>query len=146
MLQFCKEFNARTSKVRTEVPLQVTILPYTDGSFKFYMRAPPCPWFIKRNARIPAGSPRAAKLQIGNIILKEVYHIAKAKCMDPPLIGVPLKGICRQVLSSARSLGVIVSERQLMDDYKYRNDTPVNTLWSMYADIRAQRKLAKKKK
>lgn len=87
MMSFCKEFNARTAKVRPEVPIQVTLVPRTDRTYKFVLRTPQVQWFLKRCARIPRGSEwGAAQEPVGNVTLKEVYHIALAKSMDPPLV------------------------------------------------------------
>merc|ERR1711862_783541 len=79
MLNFCKEFNVRTAQVRPEVPLQVTLLPRTDKTFKYYIRAPQAKWFLHRVARMPLGSDDGNQTVQGNITLKELYHIALAK-------------------------------------------------------------------
>ncbi|CDJ58362.1 ribosomal protein L11, putative [Eimeria maxima] len=72
MMAFCKEFNARTSKVRPGVPVQVTIVPNPDRTFKFSLRTPSSTWFLLRVARCPMGSEHAGKEIVGNVTLKEV--------------------------------------------------------------------------
>eukprot|EP00916_Digyalum_oweni_P026391 GHVL01043372.1.p1 GENE.GHVL01043372.1~~GHVL01043372.1.p1 ORF type:complete len:177 (+),score=8.35 GHVL01043372.1:13-543(+) len=138
MLVFCKEFNARTSKVRADVPLQVTIVPSTDGSYKFFMRAPNMTWFLLRNARMFKGD-MAKYIIRGYITNRDVYNIAKAKCMDPTLIGTPDKFICRSIVSTAATMGIKVA-RKLRGRFLLRDDTPPNILASMKAIYRASRK------
>ena len=59
-------------------------------------------------ARLPLAAHKGAKEEVGNITLKEVFHIAKAKSMDPQFIGVPLRAICISVIGTARSMGLEV--------------------------------------
>merc|ERR1712176_467566 len=102
MMSFAKEFNARTSKVRPEVPVQVTIFAKTDRTYKFLIRTPQAQWFLQRAAHIPRGSAFGnGQAPVGNITLKELYHIAKAKSMDPQMIGVPLHAICKSLINTA---------------------------------------------
>merc|ERR1711920_719087 len=116
------EFNARTSKVRPEVPIQVTLVPKTDRSYKFILRTPQVQWFLQRCARIPKGSDwGAGRAPVGNITLKELYHIAKVKSLDPALVGVPLRAICLQVKTTAAAMGIHVS-RELLPEFAKRDD------------------------
>mmetsp|Transcript_95835 Transcript_95835/g.200319 ORF Transcript_95835/g.200319 Transcript_95835/m.200319 type:complete len:181 (+) Transcript_95835:210-752(+) len=125
MMAFCKEFNARTTKVRPEVPLQVTLVPKTDRTYKFFIRSPNSPWFLKRAARLhTASSFGASREPVGNVTWKELYHIAKAKSMDPQLIGVPLRVICLSLLRSAKAMGIVVSN-ELLPEFQKRNDTHI---------------------
>lgn len=55
------------------------------------MRTPITSWFLRRVARIPMGTGRCKHEIVGNVTLKEIYHIAKCKSMDPPLIGMSLR-------------------------------------------------------
>mmetsp|Transcript_151184 Transcript_151184/g.485677 ORF Transcript_151184/g.485677 Transcript_151184/m.485677 type:complete len:181 (+) Transcript_151184:94-636(+) len=144
MMNFCKEFNARTTKVRPEVPLQVTLVPKTDRTYKFFLRSPQGPWFLQRVARIPKGSDwGAGRAPVGNVTFKEIYHIAKAKSMDPQLIGVPLRTICLSLMSSARAMGITVT-RDLHPDFLKRDDQPVEELEELRKQIRLRNKAGKK--
>ncbi|CEM34398.1 unnamed protein product [Vitrella brassicaformis CCMP3155] len=145
MMQFCKEFNARTSKVRPDVPIQVQLLPLTDRTFKFWLRGPPAFWFIRRVARVPLGSAYPGHDILGNITLKEIYHIAKAKCMDPPLVGRPLKSIVAALIGTGNAMGVTTS-RELLPEFIKRDFVEVGALDAMKARIKAQNKAQKRKK
>lgn len=74
MLAFCKDFNERTSKVRPEVPLQVSLLPRTDKTFKYAVRSPQTKWFVHRVSRTPLAGKLGSLVGVGNITLKEVPH------------------------------------------------------------------------
>ena len=72
MMNFCKDFNDRTKQVRPEVPLQVTLLPRTDKTFKYSIRSPMSKWFVHRVSRVPLAGALGSKETVGNITLKEV--------------------------------------------------------------------------
>mmetsp|Transcript_14322 Transcript_14322/g.42736 ORF Transcript_14322/g.42736 Transcript_14322/m.42736 type:complete len:181 (-) Transcript_14322:15-557(-) len=144
MMTFAKEYNEKTTKVRPEVPCQITIVPRTDRSYRFYVRTPQVQWFLQRVARIPKGSDwGAGKPPVGNVTFKEVYHIAKAKSMDPQLVGIPLRTICISVMSTARAMGVHVS-KDLLPEFSKRDDQPVEGLEAMRKDLRLRNKAGKK--
>eukprot|EP00450_Noctiluca_scintillans_P015640 CAMPEP_0194528338 /NCGR_PEP_ID=MMETSP0253-20130528/64697_1 /TAXON_ID=2966 /ORGANISM="Noctiluca scintillans" /LENGTH=175 /DNA_ID=CAMNT_0039373379 /DNA_START=111 /DNA_END=633 /DNA_ORIENTATION=- len=138
MMTFCKEFNARTSQVRPEVPIQVTIVPKSDRTWRFILRTPQTQWFLLRAARMPQGGPLGANgPPAGNVTLKEVYHIAKAKQLDPPLVGKPMRALCMHVMHTARAMGIVVS-RELLPEFAKRDDTPVTALEAMKKEARLE--------
>eukprot|EP00747_Dinoflagellata_sp_TGD_P167197 gnl/TRDRNA2_/TRDRNA2_191186_c0_seq1.p1 gnl/TRDRNA2_/TRDRNA2_191186_c0~~gnl/TRDRNA2_/TRDRNA2_191186_c0_seq1.p1 ORF type:complete len:203 (-),score=44.02 gnl/TRDRNA2_/TRDRNA2_191186_c0_seq1:106-648(-) len=144
MMTFCKDFNARTAKVRPEVPIQATLVPRTDRSYKFFLRTPPVTWFLLRAARIPSGSSHGAGREpVGNVTLKEIYHIAKAKSMDPANIGVPLHAICAGIIGTANAMGIHVS-RELVPEFAKRDDQPVEGLEELRKVNRLRNKAGKK--
>ena len=145
MMNFFKEFQARTTAVRPDVPLQVTIVPTSDKQYKFVIRSPQAQWFLKRAARVPTASSNGALTQTGNITLKEIYHIAQAKQLDPQFIGASLKSICVSLIGTARSLGLKVT-RDLDPQYVDRDDVLVTDLTRLRKEIRATNKVAKKAK
>eukprot|EP00927_Polykrikos_kofoidii_P021008 TRINITY_DN20036_c0_g1_i1.p1 TRINITY_DN20036_c0_g1~~TRINITY_DN20036_c0_g1_i1.p1 ORF type:complete len:180 (-),score=30.00 TRINITY_DN20036_c0_g1_i1:107-646(-) len=146
MMSFCKEFNARTSKVRPEVPIQVVLVPKTDRSYKFFLRAPDVPWFLLRTAHLPKGSDfGGGKTPVGNVTLKEVYHIARAKSMDPNMVGVPLRAICISIIGSARAMGIRVT-RNLLPEFSKRDDVPIEKLEQLRKEIRLRNKAGKRGK
>jgi len=145
MMTFCKDFNARTAKLNPEVPIQVTIVPRTDRSYKFYLRTPHVSWFLLRAARLPRASGQGtAAPAVGNVTLKEVYHIAKAKCMDPNMIGTPLYAICLSILGTCQQMGIQVT-RELTTEFVNRDDQPVETFENLKKELRLKNKAAKKK-
>jgi large subunit ribosomal protein L11 len=145
MMHFFKEFTSRTTKVRKDVPLQVTIVPFSDKTYKFAIRTPSVKWFIRRCSRTPVCGGDGQKKIVGNITLKEVFHIAKMKCMDPQFVGMPLRAICISIVGSARAMGIEVT-RDRMIDYKNRDDVDVQQLDKLRKDIKAQNKLERRNK
>lgn len=146
MVSFCKDFNARTTKVRPEVPLQATLVPRTDRSYKFFIRSPLASWFLLRCARLPrASSFGNGAAPVGNITLKELYHIAHAKSMDPQMIGIPIRTICLSLMRTAKAMGIKVT-RELELDFAKRNDEPVEGLEERRKQLRLLNKASKKGK
>ncbi|KAF8818764.1 putative ribosomal protein L11 [Cardiosporidium cionae] len=145
MMLFCKEFNARTSSVRPEVPIQVALTAFNDRSFRFWMKTPSTFWFLKRTARIPNGSSKAKHEIVGNITLKEVYHIAITKSMDPPLIGLPLETLCKQIISTANACGIAVT-KELLPEFKNRDYRGLKELEILRKEIRQRNKAARRGK
>jgi large subunit ribosomal protein L11 len=82
---------------------------------------------------------------IGNVTLKEIYHIAKMKCMDPQFIGMPLRAICISVIGSAKAMGIQVT-RERLPEFKNRDDVDVQQLDKLRKDIKAQNKLDRRNK
>eukprot|EP00397_Hematodinium_sp_SG-2012_P069762 GEMP01122250.1.p1 GENE.GEMP01122250.1~~GEMP01122250.1.p1 ORF type:complete len:192 (+),score=31.37 GEMP01122250.1:44-577(+) len=145
MMTWTKEFNERTKSVITDVPCQATIVPLTDKSYKFWVRSPQVKWFVRRCARLPRMGAKGNKEIVGNITLKEVYHIAKAKCMDPPLIGKPMKQIVMSVITCAYAMGITVT-RERLPQYAKRDEIPVWDLNRRQKDMRQASKAEKRKK
>mmetsp|Transcript_27797 Transcript_27797/g.64186 ORF Transcript_27797/g.64186 Transcript_27797/m.64186 type:complete len:181 (-) Transcript_27797:60-602(-) len=143
MMNFCKEFNARTTKVRPEVPMQVTIVLRSDRTYKFLIRSPQSKWFLMRTARLPMASNHAVKEVVGAVTLKEIYHIAKAKCMDPNFIGVPVRTICMSLINTCRAMGISVG-KELPHEFRKRDDVPVMALEELRKQERLRKKAGKK--
>ena len=83
IMEFCKQFNARTGQKELEgliVPVVITV--YSDRSFTFITKTPPVPVLIKRAVGIAKGSAEPNKNRVGKITLKQVEEIAKIKMPD----------------------------------------------------------------
>ncbi|KAK1443428.1 hypothetical protein BgAZ_203040 [Babesia gibsoni] len=139
MSEFCKKFNERTQAIRPNIPLQVRIFSFSNSTYKFSLRTPGSQWFLRRIARVPMGSSKPKHEIVGNVTLKEVYHIAKCKSMDPPLIGVPLYVICKRIIGTANAMGIAVT-REILPEFRKRDYTRVSQLDQMKKDIRMQRR------
>ncbi|KAF4718854.1 54S ribosomal protein L11, mitochondrial, variant 2 [Perkinsus olseni] len=127
MMQFNKELNARIATVRAKVPVQVTLVPKTDKTYAFWLRTPPANWFIRRVARLPLCGGKGHRNIVGTITLKEVYHIAGAKSMDPTNVGKPLRSIVISVIGTARAMGIQVLYK-LPVQHQHRDDLPISDL------------------
>lgn len=103
LMQFCKEYNARTaSMVGNIVPVEVTV--YQDGSFTFILKTPPTPDLLRKAAGIEKGSSEPNRTKVGRITRAQLREIAQLKMKD--LNAVDLEGAMRQVEGTARSMGI----------------------------------------
>ena len=106
IMDFCKNFNARTAKDEGLI-IPVVITVYADRSYTFITKTPPVAILIKREAGIAKGSGEPNKNKVGKISMKQVEAIAKLKM--PDLTAADLKAAVNTVLGTARSMGVEVS-------------------------------------
>jgi large subunit ribosomal protein L11 len=105
IMDFCKAFNAKTSKDEgLVIPVIVTV--YADRSYTFITKTPPVAILIKKAAQIAQGSGTPNKTKVGKISMKQVEEIAKQKLTD--LNSTDLQASMRQVMGTARSMGVDV--------------------------------------
>ena len=106
IMDFCKNFNAKTAKDDgLIIPVVVTI--YSDRSYSFITKTPPAAVLLKRAANIAKGSGEPNKNKVGKVTMKQVEQIAKLKL--PDLNCTDLKAAIQTVLGTARSMGVEVS-------------------------------------
>jgi large subunit ribosomal protein L11 len=106
IMEFCKAFNAQTSKMEPGLPVPVVITAYADKSFTFIMKTPPAAILIKKAAKIEKGSPRPNTDKVGRISRAQAEEIAKAKL--PDLTAADLDAAVRTIAGSARSMGIDV--------------------------------------
>ena len=105
IMDFCKNFNAKTAKDDgLIIPVVVTI--YSDRSYTFITKTPPVAILIKREAGIAKGSGEPNKNKVGKITMKQVEGIAKMKL--PDLNTDSLESAIQTVKGTARSMGVEV--------------------------------------
>ena len=79
IMEFCKAFNAQTQKMEKGMPIPVTITIYQDRSFTFEMRTPPVSYFLKKAAKITAGSKEPGKTSAGTVTMAQCREIATQK-------------------------------------------------------------------
>ncbi len=107
IMEFCKQFNAKTSGKENEgliIPVVITI--FSDRSFTFITKTPPVPILVMRAVGVAKGSPIPNKNKVGKISMAQVEEIAKIKL--PDLNSFDLQGAINQVKGTARSMGVDV--------------------------------------
>jgi len=103
LMQFCKEYNARTASMAGNiVPAEVTI--YQDGSFTFVLKTPPTPDLLRKAAGVEKGSSEPNRSKVGRITRAQLREIAQLKMRD--LNAVDLEGAMRQIEGTARSMGI----------------------------------------
>lgn len=105
LMQFCKEYNARTaSQAGSIVPAEITV--YQDGSFKFDLKTPPTPDLLRKAAGVERGSGEPNREKVGSITRAELEEIAQLKMKD--LNAIDLAGATRQIEGTARSMGITI--------------------------------------
>lgn len=107
-IDFCKEFNARTSAYAPGVPLPVLITIRPNRTFAFDIKTPSTAYLLMKAAGIEKGSGEPGKKLVGKISLKHVWEVAKIKSRDEKLKALELESICKSVVGTARTLGLEV--------------------------------------
>ena len=105
IMDFCKQFNARTQDKEGKV-LPVIITVYSDKSFDFVVKQPPVAVQIKEAAKISTASAEPNRNKVGQITWEQVEAIAKDKMSDMNCFTV--ESAMRMVAGTARSMGVSV--------------------------------------
>jgi len=107
IMEFCKQFNARTNdKDGLIIPVVITV--YSDKSFTFITKTPPAAVLLKRAAKIERGSPESNKNKVGKVNAKQVREIAELKM--PDLNAFDVEHAMSMVAGTARSMGLTVEE------------------------------------
>ena len=113
IMDFCKQFNARTQPQAKEgliIPVVITI--YSDRSFTFILRTPPAAVLLKKAAGLHtekkkgSGSHKPGKENVGKVTRKQVEEIAKTKAEE--LTAASLEAAMRTIEGTARSMGIEV--------------------------------------
>lgn len=107
IMEFCKQFNARTSaKEMDGLIIPVVISVYNDRSFSFITKTPPASILLKRAAAVAKGSGTPNKDKVGKVTEKQVAEIAKQKM--PDLNAATLETAIKSIKGTARSMGIDV--------------------------------------
>ncbi|KAL7481210.1 hypothetical protein ACHAW6_006883 [Cyclotella cf. meneghiniana] len=114
MAEFCKQFNEKTENMYEKgTPVGVRLAAYSDRSFKFDVRSPPTSYLILKAAGMEKGPAQPSPDRASGYITPEaVYEIARLKQKDEMRWHLPLEGVARSVVGTARSMGVQVREAQ----------------------------------
>ena len=103
LMQFCKEYNAKTSSmVGQVVPVEVTV--FQDGSFSFILKTPPAAALLKKAAGIRSGSSVPNKDKVGTVTKQQVREIAEVKMKD--LNARDIENAMKIIEGTARSMGL----------------------------------------
>ena len=105
IMQFCKEFNARTAQMG-DVIIPVLITAYADRSFTFITKTPPASILLMKAAKLEKGSGEPSKNIVGKVTMKQVREIAETKL--PDLNTTDIEAATRSVAGTARSMGLEV--------------------------------------
>jgi len=105
IMEFCKQFNARTQDQMGKV-LPVIITVFGDKSFTFIIKTPPVAVQLIEVAKIKQGSAEPNRKKVGKVTWAQVEEIAKSKM--PDLNCFTVESAVSMVAGSARSLGIII--------------------------------------
>ncbi len=106
IMEFCKQFNARTQDKQGKV-LPVVITVYKDKSFEFVVKTPPAAVQLMEAAKIKKGSGEPNRAKSGTVTWDQVKTIAEDKMVD--LNAFTVESAMRMVAGTARSMGLKVS-------------------------------------
>lgn len=105
IMEFCKQFNARTSdKDGLIIPVVITV--YSDKSFIFVTKTPPAAVLLKKAAKIEKGSAEPHRSKVAKVSKAQVEEIAKLKM--PDLNAFDIEHAMSMVAGTARSMGITV--------------------------------------
>ena len=105
IMEFCKQFNARTQDKQGKV-LPVAITVYTDKSFEFVIKTPPAAVQILEAAKIKKGSGEPNRNKVATVTWDQLKVIAEDKMVD--LNAFTVESAMRMMAGTARSMGIKV--------------------------------------
>ena len=105
IMDFCKQFNARTQDKAGKV-LPVIITVYSDKSFDFVVKQPPVAIQLKEAAKVQSGSAQPNRNKVGQVTWEQIREIAQDKMSDMNCF--TLESAMRMVAGTARSMGINV--------------------------------------
>ncbi len=107
IMEFCKQFNARTQKLGDDIiPIIITV--YQDRSFTFITKTPPVSSLLKKAVKIESGSKMPQKDKVGKVKQDQIRQIAQVKL--PDLNCLKVESAMAQVAGTAKSMGLEVQE------------------------------------
>ena len=107
IMQFTKEFNARTAQMGDYV-IPVVITVYADKSFTFITKTPPAAVLIKKALNLASGSGEPNKKKVGQLTQAQLREIAEKKM--PDLNAASIEAAMSVIAGTARSMGVTVAD------------------------------------
>lgn len=107
LMQFCKEYNAKTAgQVGQVIPVEVTV--FADGSFTFILKTPPAGDLLKKAAGIGKGSAVPNRDKIGTVTRAQLREIAELKLKD--LNALDVDSAMNIIAGTARSMGIKIAD------------------------------------
>ncbi len=105
IMDFCKQFNARTQEKQGQLlPVVVTI--YKDKSFDFVIKTPPAAVMLLEKAGLKKGSGEPNRIKVGSVTWDQVKEIAEFKMAD--LNAFKVESAMKMIAGTARSMGLTV--------------------------------------
>jgi len=105
IMQFCKEFNAKTAE-QAGLIIPVVITVYQDRSYSFITKTPPAAILLKKAAKIEKASGEPNRNKVATVTLDQVKEIAELKMAD--LNAANVESAMSMIKGTARSMGINV--------------------------------------
>jgi large subunit ribosomal protein L11 len=113
IMEFCKQFNARTQEMAGKlIPVVITV--YLDKSFSFEIKTPPAASQLLEAAKLKKGSPESNRTKVGTVSWDQIKAIAEVKLQD--LNTAKVESAMRMVAGTARSMGIKVKGKAPWDN------------------------------
>ena len=109
IMDFCKQFNARTQQQGGKI-LPVVITLYKDKSFEFIIKTPPAAVQVLEKAKVKSGSPESNRIKVGKISWDDVRAIAEDKM--PDLNAFTIESAMKMIAGTARSAGITITGKR----------------------------------
>ncbi len=106
IMQFVKDFNAKTAEIEKGAPCPTIITYYQDKSFTFEIKTPPASYLLKQAAKVGKGSQTPGRAKAGSVTRDQVRQIAESKMKD--LNANDIDQAMKIIEGSARSMGLEV--------------------------------------
>ena len=106
IMEFCKAFNAQTSKLEPGLKTPVVITVYNDRSFTFITKSPPASVLLLKAAGLAKGSSTPNTVKVGTVTRAQLEEIAEVKKND--LTAGDVDAAVNTISGSARSMGLVV--------------------------------------
>ena len=107
IMQFCKEYNAKTAN-QAGLTIPVVLSVYQDRSFSFILKTPPAAVLIKKAVGLESGSGVPNRTKVGKITQEQLRQIAEQKL--PDLNAGSVEAAMSMIAGTARSMGVTIVE------------------------------------
>ena len=107
ILEFCKQFNAKTAD-QPGMIIPVVITVYGDRSFTFIMKTPPASILLKKAAKVEKGSAVPNKTKVAKVTKNQVREIAQLKMAD--LNANDVEAAMQMIMGTARSMGIEIAD------------------------------------
>jgi large subunit ribosomal protein L11 len=106
IMEFCKQFNARTQDRQGKL-LPTVITVYADKSFDFVIKTPPAAVQLLEAAKIKKGSAESNRVKVAKVTWDQVQSIAEDKMKD--LNAFTIESAMQMVAGTARSMGITIT-------------------------------------
>ena len=105
IMDFCKQFNARTQEQQGLI-IPVVITVYSDKSFDFVCKTPPAAVLLKKAANLKSASSEPNKTKVATLTMAQVQEIAQTKM--PDLNAGSIEAATDMICGTAKSMGIVI--------------------------------------